>query len=171
MTWSGSQFWPLDPRPEDVHIEDIAWMLAGQNRWKGATRRGVMTIAQHSVIVSHLCEPTFALQGLLHDATEAYLGDIAGPIKPFLPDFVRAEEALWEVIAARFGVPVVMDPSVKTADAISLHTESRDLLLPPPVEWRSYLPPPMEDRIQLWDRETAAREFLFRFRELTDASV
>jgi hypothetical protein len=167
QTWSGKQFWPLAAAVEDVHIEDIAWMLAGQNRWKGATRTPI-SIAQHSVIVSRLCEPAFALQGLLHDATEAYLGDIAGPIKSLLPDFVRAEEALWKVIAARFGVPVEFHASVKHADLVSLHTESRDLMLPPPVEWRGYLPPPLIARLDTWDRDTSARAFLSRFQQLVN---
>lgn len=166
QTWTGRQFWPLDARTEDVFIEDIAWQLAQQNRWKGATNVP-FSIAQHSVIVSRLCDPEFALQGLLHDAPEAYLGDIAGPLKAALPDFVGAEEALWKVIAKRFNVPVEFHPSVKRADLISLHTESRDLLQPPPVEWRSELPPPMEERIKPWGPSQSACEFWMRYKELT----
>lgn len=168
QTWTGRQFWPLNPRVEDVHIEDIAWMLAGQNRWKGATLVPI-TIAQHSVVVSRLCDPAYALQGLLHDASEAYLGDMAGPIKSGLPDFVRAERRLWEVIAARFGVPVELHPSVVTADQVSLHTESRDLMKPPPVEWRAFLPPPRPGSIVAWDRATSAMVFLQRFLALEGA--
>ena len=165
QTWSGKQFWPLDARPEEVFIEDIAWMLAGQNRWKGATTMPI-NIAQHSVIVSRLCDPEWALQGLLHDATEAYLGDMAGPVKSGLPDFVAAERRLWAVIAERFGVPVDLHASVVKADLISLHTESRDLLLPPPVEWRQRLPPPTEENIVVMGPVSAANTFLHRFREL-----
>lgn len=165
QTWTGKQFWPLDPRPEEVSIVDIAWQLAGQNRWKGATKMPI-TIAQHSTIVSRLCDPEYAMQGLLHDATEAYLGDMAGPVKSGLPDFQRAEARLWAVIAERFGVPVELHESVKRADAISLHTESRDLLHPPPVEWRSCLPPPMEDHIVVTGLWTSANMFMARFREL-----
>jgi hypothetical protein len=166
QTWSGRQFWPLDPRPEEVFLEDIAWMLAQQTRWKGATKMPY-SIAQHSVMVSRLCDPEFALQGLLHDATEAYLGDMAGPIKSGLPDFVRAENRLWEAIATRFGVEIPLHSSVKHADLVMLHTESRDLMLPPPVEWRDYLPPPMEDCIAVWGPVSSANAFLHRFDELT----
>ncbi len=165
QTWTGRQFWPMDPKPEEVFIEDIAWMLAGQNRWKGATKMPI-SIAQHSVLVSRVCDPEFAMQGLLHDATEAYLGDMAGPIKPFFPDFVKAENHLWSVIAERFGVPVELHDSVKKADAVLLHTESRDLLHPPPVEWRTKLPPPMEENIVAWGLYSSANAFLHRFREI-----
>lgn len=165
QTWSGRQFWPMDAHPEEVFIEDIAWMLAQQNRWKGATKTPI-SIAQHSVIVSKLCDPVFALQGLLHDATEAYLGDMASPVKSQMPAFKAAEDALWKVIAVRFGLPAELDPSVIRADAISLHTESRDLMHTPPVEWRGYLPPPMEERIEPWSATKAADEFLKRFKEL-----
>jgi hypothetical protein len=165
QTYTGRQFWPLDPRPEEVFIEDIAWQLAGQNRWKGASRV-LINIAHHSLIVSGMCDPDYALQGLLHDATEAYLGDMAGPVKSGLPDFCRAEQHLWTVIAERFGVPVEMHPSVVKADLVSLHTETRDLLPPPPVEWRQWLPAPMEQTIVPISRDYAAGFFLARFAEL-----
>jgi hypothetical protein len=165
QTYTGRQFWPLDPKPDEVFIEDIAWQLAGQNRWKGASK-DLITIAQHSVIVSRLADPDYALQGLLHDATEAYLGDMAGPVKSGLPDFCRAEQHLWTVIAERFGVPVELHPSVVKADRISLHTETRDLLVPPPVEWRQWLPPPMAETIAPLGREESALLFLRRFYEL-----
>jgi 5'-deoxynucleotidase YfbR-like HD superfamily hydrolase len=165
QTWGGRQFWPMDARPEEVFIDDIAWMLAQQNRWKGATMTPI-SIAQHSVIVSRLCHPDYALQGLLHDATEAYLGDMASPVKSQIPEFQLAEARLWRVIATRFGVPVDLDASVKLADAVSLHTESRDLMRPPPVEWRSKLPTPMEERIVPWSAQVSATAFLERFAEL-----
>lgn len=165
QTWSGRQFWPLDARPEEVFIDDIAWMLAQQNRWKGATKVPI-NIAQHSLMVSRLCDPAFALQGLLHDATEAYLGDMASPVKSQMPEFQRAEENLWIVICERFGLPVSLHESVKRADAVALHTESRDLMFPPPLEWRTHLPPATEENIVVCGPVTAANSFLHRFHEL-----
>ncbi len=173
QTWSGRQFWPLDPRPEEVHVIDVAWMLAGQNRWRGATHRQLINIAQHSVIVSELCDPEYALQGLVHDAPEAYLGDMAGPVKKHLPDFQRAEDHLWKTaVAPAFGVPVEMHESVIRADQVSLHTEARDLMRPPPVEWRGWLPPPMAERISnCWDAPFAAAQFIARYEQLTGKKV
>lgn len=166
QTWSGKQFWPTAPRAEDVDIEDIAWMLAQQNRWKGATIVPY-NIAQHSVYVSSISDSEYMLQGLLHDATEAYLGDMAGPIKSSFPDFVKAENALWEVIANKYGVPVELHPSVKRADLVLLNMESLALMRKPPVEWRQSLPPPADFVIKVAGPSASAELFLERFKELT----
>jgi hypothetical protein len=108
-TFTGRRFWPLDPRQEDVAIEDIAHHLAFQCRFAGATREFYST-AQHSVLVSMVCAkppchwpgapercdhsgpggfmghacghaPVNALWGLLHDASEAYCSDLVSPLK------------------------------------------------------------------------------------------
>jgi hypothetical protein len=69
--------------PAHVDIADIAWALGHINRFTG--HAGAYTVADHSVIVSHLVPPQYAPRALLHDAAEAYLGDLSRPLK----------EALW----------------------------------------------------------------------------
>lgn len=92
------------PCAEAIDLRDIAHALAGINRYTG---HGDVhySVAQHSVLVSRLCTTHEAKRGaLMHDATEAYLGDVSSALKRLLPDY-RELEARWaRAIAARFGV-------------------------------------------------------------------
>ena len=80
QTFTGRAFYVLDPRPEDVDIEDIAHALSMQCRFAGHCRE-FYSVAQHSVTASWLVPPEDALWGLLHDAAEAYVVDLPRPIK------------------------------------------------------------------------------------------
>lgn len=88
-TCSG-QFHPLSPRIDEVNFVDIARALANTCRWGGHTC-GLYSVAEHSVLVSKLCPPEYELWGLLHDAAEAYIGDIPAPIKRMLRFEVETE--------------------------------------------------------------------------------
>lgn len=128
-TASGILFWPFDPRPEDIYLEDIAHHLSHLCRFTGASRR-FYSVAQHSWLVSVLCAPEDALYGLLHDASEAYLNDIARPVKRRieLAGYRDAEHRLQAVIYRRFGLSAHVPASVKKADELALHAELRDLI-------------------------------------------
>lgn len=83
LTHTGRKFYPLDPRPEMVCLEDIAHALSNVNRWTGHTA-WPYSVAQHAVQVALAVEqiaPDYALLALHHDDAEAYLGDIARPWK------------------------------------------------------------------------------------------
>lgn len=74
---------PLQLRPQDVHLETIAHSLALTNRFVGHTSQPI-SVAQHSVYVSRLLQPhgpQLALIGLIHDMSEAYLGDVSKWVK------------------------------------------------------------------------------------------
>lgn len=96
---------PLAPRPGELRIRDIARGLACQIRYKGQTRRPY-TVAEHSVIVSLYVHPDHAREALLHDASEAFLGDMSAPVKrtPSMVAFRRIEDTLQAAIFAEFGV-------------------------------------------------------------------
>lgn len=100
---------PLDLQPEDVDIDDIAHHLATLNRFVGALRHPV-SVAQHSICVSRLLRgwmgPQFALYGLLHDASEAYLGDVSKWLKgqPGMAFYREAEEKAEAVIYRKYGL-------------------------------------------------------------------
>src|ERR1035441_7448066 len=79
-TFSGLRFWPLDPDPDKILIEDIAHALAHQCRFGGHASK-FYSVAEHSVHVSKLCAPKDALWGLLHDASEAYCGAVWAPAR------------------------------------------------------------------------------------------
>ncbi len=146
QTFTGKKFFPLAPRPEDVDIRDIAHALALKCRFNGQCRE-FYSIAEHSLRVSNLLEiaaPHLALWGLMHDAAEAYLPDLGGPIKSAFhihhsahtETFDAAEDRLLAVIAQALRFPPVNYPAIRDADYTLLVTEARDLLGPPPEDWR-----------------------------------
>lgn len=135
QTHSGKEFWPLSPYLDQIMIEDIAHALSMQCRFGGHTK-AFYSVAQHSVIVSEQCYPEDALWGLLHDASEAYIGDVIRPLK-LLPEFsfyLEIEDNLMYSICQRFKLESAMPKSVKIADNRTLMTEKRDLLAHN-IEW------------------------------------
>jgi 5'-nucleotidase len=134
LTYTGLQFYPLDARIEDVCIEDIAHALANTCRFGGHCS-GFYSVAKHSLLVARILPTELKLQGLLHDATEAYIGDMVRPLKSFMPDYREVEDKLWRVIAEKFGLPETLDKAVKHADNVILMTEKRDLLKPSIYSW------------------------------------
>ena len=169
QTYTGRQFWPIDPRAEEICIADIAHSLANQCRFAGHCL-SFYSVAQHSVIVSLTCDPGDALWGLLHDAAEAYLVDLPRPIKRHSElgaCYRPLEEALMAVICKCFSLPLVEPASVKKADNVVLVTEMRDLMTHPPVRWKvSWDNEPLPTTIYAWAPEKAKREFLQRFEYL-----
>lgn len=86
LTHCGRSFYPLDPRPEEVELQDIAHSLSQQCRWTGHVAH-FYSIAQHAVYVAEVVEallPHLALAALHHDSAEAYIGDMARPWKRML---------------------------------------------------------------------------------------
>lgn len=131
MTYSGRAFWPLDPRPDEVDIVDIARALSHQCRYNGHCAV-FYSVAEHSVKLADWFRDVqddvgLARQALLHDAAEAYLGDMIRPLKRYVPDYLEAERAVEAVIFERFGLPAELDIRVRTADQVIL-TDERDQL-------------------------------------------
>jgi 5'-deoxynucleotidase YfbR-like HD superfamily hydrolase len=131
QTYTGRLFYPGDPRPEDVDVEDIAHALSNVCRFAGHCRE-FYSVAQHSVIVSSAIYPALALHGLLHDAAEAYVHDITRPMKhlPEMAGYRSIEAAVEHAIFSRFGLIVNEEiaTAIKAADNRALMTERRDLL-------------------------------------------
>jgi hypothetical protein len=148
MTWmqtcTGLAFEPLDPDPSLIRLADVAHSLALTCRFNGHTTE-FYSVAQHSVIVSEIVPEVDAVWGLLHDAAEAYIGDMIRPLKQQIPHYRSIEERVARAVAKRFELPWPIPTSVHLADNIVLATEKRDLMAPPPKSWQ-LLPPPL-DRI------------------------
>src|SRR5690554_7094997 len=81
QTYTGRRFYPLDPNPADVCIEDIAHALSRITRFNAHINAEWYSVAEHSVHVSRIVPPEYALAGLLHDASEAYIADVSRPVK------------------------------------------------------------------------------------------
>ena len=169
MTWSGRQFWPLDPRPEEVALDDIAVALAHQGRYNGHTRH-FYSVAQHSCELAAYFkkrgEIGLARFALMHDATEAYVGDIIRPLKPYLANFGAIEMRLERVIFDRFGLLGELPVPVKDADtriltdeflalfpreAVQLHRLDKRARLD--IEIRALTPTAARDRFMATHRE------------------
>ncbi len=135
QTYSGCRFSPTNPSPKNIFIKDIAHSLSNQCRFTGHTRHFYST-AQHSVLVARLCPFWCKLEGLLHDAGEAYLVDLARPVKygtALGEPFRQLERAIDEAIAERYRLTYPWPAEVKRADNTVLLAEKEQLMRP--IEW------------------------------------
>lgn len=106
LLYSGVLFDPLNPSPQKINIEDIAHALAHIPRWTGHTRH-FYSVAQHCIRCTRIAEVNgykCLLEVLLHDATEAYLLDMATPVKHRMPEYLKAEKKLYNTIDFVFGL-------------------------------------------------------------------
>jgi uncharacterized protein len=168
QTFTGRQFRPLNPRPEDVCIEDIAHSLSLQCRFNGHSR-DFYSVAEHSVRVADECLRRGTRQdaraGLLHDAAEAYTSDVPAPVKWNLPDFQALEARVQKVVWETFGGRDYDADLVRQIDIDLLATELRDLHGPPPEPWGN-AGAALPGRIVPWPAREAEQRFLERWREL-----
>lgn len=167
QTFTGRKFYPLDPRPEEIDIFDIAHALAHQCRYNGHSDF-FYSVAEHSVLVSRVVPPEHALWGLLHDAAEAYLGDMIRPLKrtPEMKPFHDAEERVMAAVCQRFGLTAPEPGEVKDIDLRICLTEGSEAMPRQPEPWN--IPGPAVDvEIAGWMPPFAKKAFLDRFYELT----
>lgn len=166
-TQSGRHFNYQRPRSEDICIEDIATALSHECRFAGHTDT-FYSVAQHSVLVSMMLPQELALEGLLHDAMEAYYKDIPTPLKSLLPGYKARESECDAIIRGMFNLPPAMSPMVKHCDLIALATERRDLGLDDGEPWPQLDGlAPLEDPIIPLLPVQARALFMARFNELT----
>lgn len=186
-TYTGRKFYPLDPHPYDVDIRDIAHALSSLCRFGGHCRE-FYSVAQHSVLVSYAVQDrALRLWGLLHDAAEAYVGDVVWPLKrsTLLDGHRVIEDRVMRAVAIHFGLTMPEPPEVKAADLVALSTEKRDLMAPKQegrqrdtgvelaaaahagrVPWSTDVTP-LDETIDPWPPAIAEARFLERFGELT----
>ncbi len=136
QTYSGKSVWPLDAREDEIEIQDIAHALSLICRYTGHVR-DFFSVAQHSIIASWIVPKEDAMWGLLHDASEAYICDLARPVKYQIPEYRQIEKNLMKVICRKFKLPEKEPESIKHADMVLLATEHRDLMGPPHIHWPS----------------------------------
>lgn len=205
MTWlqtaSGSAFDLLDPRPEDVHFAvDVAEALARIARFTGHVRSGPYSVAQHSVIgadalFAETHRPELAAAYLLHDAHEAYVGDIATPIAQALAQWAlaammcgdtavrdglrdlkaRIDKAIHRAAGMAWPLPAEIRAKVKLMDLRMLATERRHLLGPSPMPWAVAIetaePVPLRGKLTVWPWPKAAEEYRIRLTRYCPAAL
>lgn len=162
QTATGKQFWPLDPRPEEIDIRDIAHGLAMQCRYGGQCLR-FYSVAEHCVLMARYAPDDIKLDTLMHDASEAYLSDVIRPIKAYLTNYREIETELERVIAQRFGLRWPMHGAIKRLDTAILVDERDQVMAPPPVPWSDITEPGLGVTLQFWTPEKAKAEFLAAF--------
>lgn len=154
-THSGLYINVFDPTPEMIDIRDIATGLAYECRW-GNQIGCHFSVAQHSVLMAWVAPSRLKFQALMHDASEAYTGDMAKPIKARLPDFKKMEDNLMQIIADKYGFQWPISPTVKGADVQFLREEWDQFMIGKP----SGIP------FKPWPAERAKSEFLTAFNAL-----
>lgn len=161
---SGLYFDLLDPESSVFTIEDIAHALSNICRFTGHCS-SFLSVAQHCVHVSHQVPDEDALAGLLHDAAEAFVGDVAKPLKMLLPEYSVIEARIEAAVLARFGIAAIPE-SVKDADLRMLATEQLQLMRNRDnwVHTEGRQPYPLV--LPRWTPAEAKRMFLYRFGDL-----
>lgn len=128
--FSGTYLNLLEPAPTDIFLIDIAVGLARECRWGNHCKR-FYSVAEHSMEcmayaeLYHPREHGLAFQCLMHDAHEAYLGDIPTPLKNLMPIYNEIAERVQKAINIRFRLLPPYDKRVKQIDEIILHKEWR----------------------------------------------
>lgn len=172
-TYTGLVVDPLELSIVDIQIEDIAHALSQICRFGGHCRE-FYSVAQHSYHVAyHLGgPPQLQLFGLLHDAAEAYLGDVIHPIKEEIPQYELREKELLKRIHFRFhlgkGNPSPTDQNlIKEVDTRMLITEAKFLMPSQGKDWRAGVESYPFVKFGCWSPEKAKRLFLYAFETYT----
>lgn len=136
ISFTGRQLNALEPKPDDIDLRDIAHHLSMVCRYGGACPR-FYSVAAHSMYVADLLSEDLKREGLMHDSSEAYLGDMIKAVKVYCPDYRELEEKWERAIQVRFQLRAGVDvkAAVKRADISALLAERRDVFNDP----REYL--------------------------------
>jgi len=165
QTAMGRQFWPMDPRPNEVFLDDIAHALSMLCRFGGHCQR-FYSVAEHCVLLARAAPRPIKRWALLHDASEAYLVDVPRPLKPFLVGYDEAEAKIMRAVAVRFNLHLGLPDQVKALDRAILTDERLQNMAPEPVPW-STDGDPLGVVLQFWNPERARAEFLREFEALS----
>lgn len=176
-TYTGRRVVLQAPTPDMIDIEDIAHALSIINRYTGHTRFPY-SVAQHSVLMTKWgvdkmdLLPGEALAVLMHDAQEAYIGDIASPLKHLLPDYKEMEQEFEKVIQTKYGLPPDKYTKLIVSNLdVRILAKERQELMPHTGKYEWFLPDwatPLTVDIDRWSAEFAKTEFLDLFGILQD---
>lgn len=132
VTYTGKKVWPLQMKPDDIHIFDIAHALSNKCRYTGHTS-SFYSVAEHCTLLAESKFPGMPKWKLMHDAAEAYLPDVNFRFKLLLPKFMEAEDYIMKVITERFDLPPYegeIKKQVKVGDRGIVYWEGKALMVP-----------------------------------------
>lgn len=171
QTFTGKQFYILDPQPDDIEILDIAHSLSMTCRYNGHCLR-FYSVAEHSVLLASYTQHVLqrgtrdVMRALLHDACEAYVGDLPKPIKRSMPGIEERENAVERVIMQKFGLEIAKPDWLDEIDH-RIWFDEKTALMVPRNDWSfEGETQPLGVVIQSWDPHTAEGIFLNAFRQL-----
>jgi hypothetical protein len=174
---NGKPFDLEHPDPSVIDIRTIAASLSKLCRFNGHVKR-FYSVAEHCALVSGIVSydmrhPELALKGLLHDATESFVGDMVSPLKRTQPAYKKVEHRVARAIKTAFSVPDGGNEMVKRADLVAGATEAAQLMPPSPYWDGSFRGArPMEDPPRLgWSPRRAEAEYLDLFQEITGVPI
>lgn len=144
---NGTYFVYDEPELARYDMLVIASALSKLCRFNGHTSE-FYSVAQHSVIVSRMVPEKYALQGLLHDAHEAFIGDMVSPLKSIITEYQYIETCIEQDLRKRYDLPAVLHHSVKQADI--------DLVM---IERNSFLPLRDDDNDHYWPNHMGPYKF------------
>lgn len=159
-TFTGREVSLLAPEPSTIAIMDIAHGLAHQCRYAGQSPH-FYSVAEHCVHIANAIDKEYALAGLMHDAAEAYLGDVTKPLKQLLPEYKVIEERMEQVICEKFNIEYPFPDAVHEWDKTALQKEMSVFWGNGP-RYAGVIP------VEAWDPWTAKVRFLELFKTLTD---
>lgn len=170
QTYTGKKFYFLNPDIDAIDIRDIAKALGKTCRFGGMCDP-FYSVAEHLYHISYMVPNHHIKEAFMHDASEAYVGDIPKPLKRILAPLIDPiEDHILEVVYAKYGISYPLPPSVKLADLQMLYWERHEVMGPSEDEWEDLkgLDPPisMKPDIQGWSHQEASAKFLDRFYEL-----
>jgi hypothetical protein len=140
QTYSGEVYELWNPSVDVIHLRDIAHALALQCRFNGHCSK-FYSVAQHSVLAMHFCSAEhdsseeILRAALMHDAHEAYVGDLVRPMKLEDPVYRKLEAVSARAVAKRFSLQLPLPSVVVEADNSLLLTEHEQLMTPAPQQW------------------------------------
>lgn len=159
LTATGKRFALYEPDADLIDPRDISHSLSNLCRFNGHTRE-FYSVAQHCCMVADLVPEEDKLAALLHDGTEAYVGDMVRPLKEWMHTYQDVENWIWERICTRFNLDLALPASVHHADLVALATERRDLMPADPAVWDCLFgSDPMTETIRPWSATEARLTF------------
>jgi uncharacterized protein len=177
QTFTGGQFWPLDPRASEIRLLDVAAGLARDCRFGGHCLR-FYSVAEHSVLMyrearRRIWTPDYQRAALFHDASEGLgLRDMPRPVKSGLGTYKEVEAGVMRAVAERFDFAWPLPALVKGLDEQIGLTEQLQNMAPPPADWSDGkhevfdTRTPLPVMLEYWAPDRALVEFVSAAAEL-----